>query len=470
MSSQTPDSIPKPADAVRVLHTADWHLGKMLGDLDRSDEHQRFLDWLLGELVRQQVDVLLIAGDIFDTANPPQAAERQYFEFLAGVYRETKCSVVVTGGNHDSPTHLEAPRRVLQTLGVHVIGALPVNIEDLLVPLPSAENPQLVIVAVPFLRDRDLRTGAFGQTADEIRDELRRGIEGVYRRAADACASFRHQGAALIAMGHLTVAGARVSESERVVHVGGLGKVDHKVFPEDFSYVALGHLHRPQAMGADTIRYSGSPIPLSFSECEDVKEVRLLDVHQGELIANHTLPIPVTRHLAQVRAMRVELEQVLMDLAPARGALPSWIEVTVETADASENLFEVVQKLTEHRRREFEIVRVQARRERTKAALCGSEDEQSRSVDALLDDPLQVFERRLELVADLPEREANEMRVAFRELYQIHLDSDEGREAKALTPETVTNTKTKVGVPKAVAAEAKVEELQFDLFDGGTPE
>jgi exonuclease SbcD len=126
MPAHTPDILLKPAATLRVLHTADWHLGKMLGDLDRSDEHQRFLEWLLGEMVRQQVDVLLIAGDIFDTANPPQAAERQYFEFLAGVYRETKCSVVVTGGNHDSPTHLEAPRRVLRTLNVHVIGALQV--------------------------------------------------------------------------------------------------------------------------------------------------------------------------------------------------------------------------------------------------------------------------------------------------------------------------------------------------------
>ncbi|MEZ5328006.1 MAG: exonuclease subunit SbcD [Verrucomicrobiales bacterium] len=454
------DVFPKPAAAVRVLHTADWHLGKMLGDLDRADEHQRFLDWLLGELARQQVDLLLISGDIFDTANPPQAAERQYFEFLAGVYRETKCAVIVTGGNHDSPAHLEAPRRVLHTLNVHITGALPGNIEDLLVPFPSIDDPQLLVAAVPFLRDRDLRTGAFGQTADDIRDELRRGVESVYRRAADACAGFRKQGAALIAMGHLTVAGARVSESERVVHVGGLGKVDHKVFPEDFCYVALGHLHRPQSMGADTIRYSGSPIPLSFSECEDVKEVRVLDVHHGELIANHTLPIPATRYLAQVKVTRPELEQTLAHLAPARGALPSWVEVSVETADASENLFELVQKLTEHRRDDFEIVRVQARRERSSGALLSeSEDDQFRSVDALLDDPVEVFERRLEMLTDLSVSDAAEMRVAFRELYQIHLDSEGGSAAKPLPPEKATESK--VVVPEIA------EELHFDFFDAG---
>ena len=280
-------TVPKTAGAMRVLHTADWHLGKMLGDLDRSDEHRRFLAWLRDVLAREHVDVLIIAGDIFDTANPPQSAERMYFEFLANVYRETKCPVVVTGGNHDSPAHLEAPSRVLRTLHVHVTGALPENINDLLVPLPSADHPKLVIAAVPFLRDRDLRTGAFGQTADEIREELRSGIEAVYQRTAKACEAFRNKGAAVLAMGHLTVTGARVSESERVVHVGGLGKVDHKVFPEDFDYVALGHLHRPQTIGSEAIRYSGSPIPLSFSECEDIKQVRLLDFGNGSLIGNH---------------------------------------------------------------------------------------------------------------------------------------------------------------------------------------
>ncbi|MGK0185241.1 MAG: exonuclease SbcD [Verrucomicrobiales bacterium] len=461
MPASRPAIQPKNAAALRVLHTADWHLGKMLGDLDRSEEHQRFLDWLLENLAQQEVDVLLVAGDVFDTANPPQSAERQYFEFLANVYRQTKCAVVVTGGNHDSPAHLEAPRRVLHPLNVHVTGALPAKIEDLLVPLPSADDPQLVIAAVPFLRDRDLRTGTFGQTADEIRDELRRGIQDVYRRAAEACSGYQKKGAALLAAGHLTVAGARVSESERVVHIGGLGKIDHQIFPEAFAYIALGHLHRPQAIGSDSICYSGSPIPLSFSECDDVKEVRLLDFAGGKLVGNQGLPIPPTRHLVQMRTTRGGLEKVLKSFTPVRGALPSWVEVTVETVDASENLFEVVQLLAKERREEFEIIRVQGRRERQSGTLTESDAENIHDVDALLDDPGEVFERRLNFLEEVSEPEKDELRVAFRELFQLHLDSEAGAEMKA---ELEVAKKALPQKPTAIEA---AEELLFDFGEGG---
>lgn len=440
----------------------------MLGDLDRSDEHQRFLDWLLEILVQQGVDVLLIAGDIFDTANPPQSAERQYFEFLANVYRQTSCAVVVTGGNHDSPAHLEAPRRVLHPLNVHVTGSLPDRIEDLLVPSPSAEEPRLVIAAVPFLRDRDLRTGAFGQSADEIRDELRRGIQEVYRRAAEACAVYQEKGAALLAAGHLTVTGARVSESERVVHVGGLGKVDHQVFPEAFAYIALGHLHRPQAMGTESICYSGSPIPLSFSECEDVKEVRLLDFAGGKLVANEGVPVPPARRLVQLKTSRNELEGALASLAPARGALPSWVEVTVETVDANENLFELVQELTKERRPDFEVIRVHARRERVKGTLGETEGEDIQGTDTLLDDPREVFERRLAFLSESTEKETEELRVAFRELFQMHLDSEAGADLKAELEAARNVAEPAQSTKKATLEESTVvEEMLFDFGEDG---
>ena len=444
--------LPKSKGALRVLHTADWHFGKMLGDLSRQEEHTRFLSWLLDVLVKEKVDVLLIAGDIFDTANPPQAAERMYFEFLASVYRATKCCVVITGGNHDSPAHLEAPGRVLRTLNVHVVGALPDDIGDLIVPVPTNKDPQLLIAAVPFLRDRDLRTGAFGQTADDIREELREGIEAVYQRAADACSD---SGVAMLAAGHLTVAGARVSDSERDVHVGGLGKVDHKIFPEVFDYVALGHLHRPQSMGTEAIRYSGSPIPLSFSECEDEKEVRLLDFEGGELTGNQSLPIPFTRRLMQVKTSRLELESVLSQLTVEKGALPTWVEITVETQNSSENLFELARSLTEDRLDDFEIVRVQARRHREATALSEKDSAGFEDVDTLLDSPREVFERRLAVSGEMSDEDMKQMRVAFDELYGLYLEERKGEE-----PEPEEQPLDESTVPLAAEAD---QELLFDF-------
>ena len=262
----------KSAGAFRVLHTADWHLGKLLGDLSREEEHSRFLDFLLETIVAEEVDALVIAGDLFDSANPPQSAQRQYYAFLSQLYAARECAVVVVAGNHDSPAQLEAPRDVLTTLRATVVGRA---LEDPVLLLPDSESPRLALAAIPFLRDRDLRSGQMGQGAEAIRQAL---VDGIARRYSDAGEAVEGLGVPAMATGHLTVSGAKASDSERDIHVGGLGTVSAKIFPQVFDYVALGHLHRPQACGeADHIRYSGSPIPLSFSEALDTKSVQIAD-------------------------------------------------------------------------------------------------------------------------------------------------------------------------------------------------
>src|SRR5438874_1538560 len=168
---QASPNIAKPPGGYRVLHSADWHLGKMLGEHSRQEEHQRFFTFLLRAIREQNVDLLVIAGDVFDSANPPQSAVAQYYDFLSALFRQGGCSAVIVAGNHDSPAHLEAPREVLKALGAHVIGSLPQVVEEVLVPLPNADSPQLVVASVPFLRDRDLRTGQSGQSAADIQRE-----------------------------------------------------------------------------------------------------------------------------------------------------------------------------------------------------------------------------------------------------------------------------------------------------------
>ena len=265
----------KSPGAFRVLHTADWHLGKCLLTRPRTDEHALFLAFLLQAIQEHQVDALIVAGDVFDSATPPQFAVKQYYDFLSHLRGAGACAAVIVAGNHDSPGHLEAPREVLRSLSFHVIGTLAEQPVDWLVPLPNPESPQLVVAALPFLRDADLRVGLSGQSADEIQRALVAGIARRYQEAAHAAAEWRERGVPVLATGHLTVVGSTNSESEREIHIGGLGAVGTECFPAAFDYVALGHLHRPQAAGGrDHVRYAGSPLALSFSEADDVKEVR----------------------------------------------------------------------------------------------------------------------------------------------------------------------------------------------------
>ena len=233
----------KPKDSFRILHTADWHLGKLLGDQSRDEEHARFLTWLLAAVKEHDVDAIILAGDVFDTANPPQSALGRYFDFVSGLFRQGDCSLVVIAGNHDSAAQLEAPKQVLDALNVHVAGFLAEKPEARLLYLPKDQDPKVAIAMMPFLRDRDLRVGKAGESADDIRAQVVAGIRERYAESADAVKDAGISCPAL-ATGHLTVLGTKTSDSERDIHIGGLGAVTIDSFPDTFAYVALGHLHR----------------------------------------------------------------------------------------------------------------------------------------------------------------------------------------------------------------------------------
>lgn len=429
----TPTSVqPKPAGAYRVLHTADWHLGKMLGDHSRAAEHTLFLRFLLQAIQEQAVDLLIVAGDVFDSANPPQSAEAQYYNFLSELFHQGGCAVVVVAGNHDSPAHLEAPRQVLQALGAHVIGAWPASPAEVLVLLPDAKTPRLVVAAVPFLRDRDVRTGQTGQNAAEIQQALVAGITRRYAEAAEAAKPWLEQGIPLLAIGHLTVNGATPSDSERAIHVGGLGAVSAECFPAVFDYVALGHLHRPQSAGGrEQVVYAGSPIPLSFGEAEDQKCVRLLDFVDGELASQTTLPIPVARRLAQVRTSRHTLAADMAAFQPGASELAAWVEVVVTDPLAGENLAGRAQELAAGRG--FEILRVVNSRS-PEVAGPGAPDSGSITDSVnLLAEPAKVFAHRLAQEQALTAEEREGLVIVFQELLNLHAERGRAPEVAGVT-------------------------------------
>ncbi len=429
---------PKPAGAYRILHTADWHLGKLLNDRSREEEHRRFLLWLIDSVHDHQVDAILLAGDVFDTANPPNSALEQYYSFVAALHRAGGCSLVVIAGNHDSAAQLEAPRRALQSLGAHVVGALPDAPDERLIPLPSGNAPRVVVAAVPFLRDRDLRVGRAGESYDEIQTQL---VEGIQRIYAETAAAYRERfastGAPLVGMGHLTVLGAASSDSERAIHIGGLGSIPSNRFSDDFAAMLLGHLHRPQNPGgansACPVWYSGSPVPLSFSEAEDRKQVLILDVNpegSGELWGTTSvtpLPIPATRRLLQLRTTADRIEETLAALDPDTAELPTWVEVIVSEAstvdDLSARVTEAAKGLP------FEVVRV-VRADRLMPDAVENESaglSDAEVIESLTDDPRRLFEELLARETSLDPARAESLRAAFAQLLdRYHQQQESG--------------------------------------------
>lgn len=403
----------KPADAFRILHTADWHLGKMLNEQSREGEQKRFLDWLLNQVVALEVDAVLVAGDVFDSANPPQSAEALYYDFVAELNRKSSASLVLIAGNHDSANQLEAPKRVLKALRTHVHGAIADDPADRLLLLPSAEAPKVAIALVPFLREKDLRVGKSGDKEAEVRKEIVVGISRVYEETAKAAKAAK-MACPIIATGHLTVAGASSSESERDIHIGGLGAVDSSVFPEIFAYVALGHLHRPQSTDkAGRVRYSGSPIALSFSEVDDKKEIRLLDVTRKGVVQS-AVPIPVFRQLVQLITSLEALDEDLAAQAKVRpGELPTWVEVVLSGHTGLNDANSQVQALAHGK--PFEVLKVMlANVPRLIGAGVGQGVDAK--LEGMLDKPIEVFDLLMKQHLELPEEDKMSLRLAFRKI------------------------------------------------------
>ncbi|WP_440453361.1 exonuclease SbcCD subunit D C-terminal domain-containing protein [Psychrobacter sp. ASPA161_9] len=277
-------AISKP---LTILHTSDWHLGRRLYGRMRYDEFEAFLNWLQDTISTQKVDVLIVAGDIFDTMTPSNRAQALYYEFLGKVSKSCCQHIVIVAGNHDSPTFLDAPSNVLKFLNVHVIGTACEDLNDEVLVLDAADGaPHCIIAAVPYLRDRDVRSSAAGESADSKDANVIKGIRAHYDKVASIAkakqaklAEVHQRHIPIIATGHLFAAGGTTTEDDgvRELYVGSLGKISADMFDEGFDYVALGHLHVPQRVGGrESIRYSGSPIAMGFGEAKQQKQVLLV--------------------------------------------------------------------------------------------------------------------------------------------------------------------------------------------------
>ena len=324
---------------MHILHTADWHLGHRLYERDRTREHRAFLDWLLDTIREREVELLVVAGDVFDSMNPSNTARGMYYDFLARL-RATGChSVVIIGGNHDSPSLLDAPAELMAHFRIHVVGGARAQTTDQLIPIvrPGEEEPALLVAAVPFLRDRDLRYNVTGETAGDRVDRMRAAIRDHYAAVGAGCAGHT---VPVLATGHLFAAGSEDAEDKQSnIYLADRHNIQAGHFPEVFDYVALGHVHRAQSVGgSDRIRYAGSPVALTFGEATGHPSVCLLELTTaGAPVKVEKLPVPVTRELLRLRGPVEEVRAALQALTARQRTAPThrfrpWVEARVVSA------------------------------------------------------------------------------------------------------------------------------------------
>ena len=326
---------------MRLLHTSDWHLGAEYHDRPRTEDHERFLAWLLGVVEEQAVEVLVVAGDVFDTGNPSAEAMRLYYQLLAALARLPRVrAAVVVGGNHDSASKLDAPREVLGELRAHVVGGYSTEREGdpagELIPIADQSGEvKLVVAAVPFLHDYRLGVRGFDASAAEQLESLQVAFRDVYTRLAEQ-ARLRWPGVPAIATGHLTClprAGAMAEEGDfpaAINRVGTLGAMGPGIFHDHFRYVALGHIHRGLSV-TERVWYSGSPIAMSIDEPSRSRRVLLIDVDADSLNVTPVL-VPGTRRLLRLRGSADAVRAELAALTWPEDELPPYVAAEVSVA------------------------------------------------------------------------------------------------------------------------------------------
>ena len=298
---------------MKILITADWHIGKKLHNEDLSADMILFFDWLLNTIKTEQIEYLLVAGDIFDTNNPSNEASRLYYSFLTRL-SELKCKAIIIAGNHDSPSFIDVPKELLSGLDIAVFGIFPGidNVEKIFVPLKDASGKEVAVVAaIPFLQDRFVRQVGEGEGAKEIAEKIKEGMKSLFVQIG-AAVKAKYPSVPTIGMAHLHAQGTEVNDAERDIQIGnqeGIASSDL----DQFDYLALGHIHIGHSVIKGKIQYASSPISLSFSENKYNHKVVVLEIVQNQ-IKESEIKVPKQRSLYQVEGTMQEVEDKVKQL------------------------------------------------------------------------------------------------------------------------------------------------------------
>lgn len=404
---------------MKIIHTSDWHLGQQLHGHNRQEEHQRALDWLARLIEDEGVDLLIVAGDIFDVTNPPIHAREMYYRFLERVTRSRRCRVVITGGNHDSPATLHLADEFLNQHGIWVVGAGDVEVEKEILEIRDEEGRLMAVVAaVPFLRDSVLLPAQPGEDPQAAIERRRANLRAHYRQVGAALEKWGEAGVPLLATGHLYVAQCDDPEAQDNIYMGDKANMEPAHFPEILDYVALGHIHKPQALDTEgKIRYSGSLIPLSFSETPDDKLVWLLEFDGRTLKSVEARKVPLARRLKVIQCRPDELSDRLAAFAERhKEPLEPWVWIKLDCREGvpAQPLLRVTEA---SEGKPLRVVNITLLTNRSETAEVMPEE------DLRHLQPAEVFNFVL-THNGIEGEEADRLRATFKELLELHQQKD----------------------------------------------
>ena len=405
---------------MRVLHTSDWHIGRTLYGKKRYEEFEAFLTWLAETIQQNEIDALLVAGDVFDTSAPSNRAQELYYRFLCGVAASSCRHVVVVAGNHDSPSFLNAPKELLKALDIHVVGSSTESPEDEVLVLRNEQDvPELIVCAVPYLRDRDIRVAEAGESVEDKERKLIEGIRTHYAAVAALAEQKREElgvDIPIVGTGHLFTAGGQTVDGDgvRELYVGSLAHVTAGIFPACFNYLALGHLHVPQKVnGSETIRYSGSPLPMGFGEAKQQKSVCQVEFH-STAASVQLIDVPVFQKLERVKGDWDGISSRILELTATD--TQGWLEVIYDGTEVIGDLRERLEAAISGT--QMEILRI--KNNRIIDRVLGQIHEEETLDDLNVDD---VFERCL-AVHEVPEDQRPELLRAYQETVSSLYEDD----------------------------------------------
>lgn len=391
---------------MKIIHTSDWHLGQFFMGKSRQKEHQSFLNWLIVQANEKQIDALIVAGDIFDTGAPPSYARELYHKFVINFCTSTENTVplIFVAGNHDSVAMLDETSELLKHFNTHVISyANEATHDKQILPITGQDGEEIgLICAVPFLRSRDLVSSIAGASGKDKQRDMQTAIEAHYQQVYEKAVGIRDRlkkSVPIVMTGHLTVVGAKTSESVRDIYIGSLDAFSAASFPPA-DYIALGHIHKHQKINCDhEVYYCGSPIPLSFDELNQTKSVQLVDL-QDSSINVLRLEIPVFQAMHKIKGnlgdigLAIEMLKSRYSKSTIQAEESIWVEVEIEEQDYLEDLQRRVEEMIKGS--SIEVLCLKRARNKRNLSLSVEQTERLQELT-----PEEVFEKRMILEGDV---------------------------------------------------------------------
>ncbi len=322
---------------MKVLHTSDWHIGKKLFNQDRVSEMKQFFDWLIEVVESENIDILLVCGDVFDSFYPSNQSQKLYYDFLARFAKFSNKHLIITAGNHDSASFLSGSKELLTNFNIHVVANISENVADAIITIDDENGIQKAIIcAVPFIRMQDIKIANDVVNFHDRQQKYQEAIIAYYRDIYHKAKQLQiNENVPILATAHLTLYGTSSVSDDGVrdIFIGNIDGINHRDIDMGFDYLALGHLHQNQAL-TDNIRYSGSPLMMTFNEINYNKQLLLLTFDDGASVDVSYLDIPKYQQLARITGDEAHIIETLQDMV--NNDLALWLEVILSSGSFSD--------------------------------------------------------------------------------------------------------------------------------------